>query len=183
VTLVALPLAQAGDPDKGWELFEKIEDRFARQVRVSIPLAGLTGLWMTWRLDLWARFVEPLFWWMDAMLALWALFMGIVFIIEPLARQNVATLAARDPAALLRRLQRAHFFLLAAGIVTILSAVAGARGGQPAPPYYRITEVYFENLETMQKTLASPEWGVIVKDVANFADPGTLTGFASQIGA
>jgi uncharacterized protein (TIGR02118 family) len=54
---------------------------------------------------------------------------------------------------------------------------------QPAPPYYRITEIYFENLETMQKTLASPEWNAIVKDVANFADPGTLTGFASHIGA
>jgi uncharacterized protein (TIGR02118 family) len=54
---------------------------------------------------------------------------------------------------------------------------------QPVPPYYRITEVYFENAETMQKTLASPEWKAVVADTANFMDPGTLTGFASLIGA
>jgi uncharacterized membrane protein len=47
VTLVALPLARShGDVGKGWALFEAIETRFASQVRVSIPLAGVTGLWM-----------------------------------------------------------------------------------------------------------------------------------------
>ena len=35
-----------GDVGKGWALFEAIETRFASQVRVSIPLAGVTGLWM-----------------------------------------------------------------------------------------------------------------------------------------
>ena len=60
VTLVALPLARAyGDADKGWALFEAIESRFATQVRFSIPLAGATGLWMAWRLDLWGLFAEP----------------------------------------------------------------------------------------------------------------------------
>jgi uncharacterized protein (TIGR02118 family) len=54
---------------------------------------------------------------------------------------------------------------------------------QPAPPYYRITEAYFENVETMQKTLASPEWKAVRADTANFMDPGTLTAFTSQIGA
>ena len=53
----------------------------------------------------------------------------------------------------------------------------------PAPPYYRITEIYFENDETMQKTLASPEWNAVRADTANFMDPGTLTAFASLIGA
>jgi uncharacterized membrane protein len=47
VTLVALPLARShGDVGKGWALFEAIETRFASQVRVSIPPAGVTGLWM-----------------------------------------------------------------------------------------------------------------------------------------
>ena len=60
VTLVALPLARAyGDAEKGWALFETIESRFAAQVRFSIPLAGATGLWMAWRLDLWGLFAEP----------------------------------------------------------------------------------------------------------------------------
>ena len=98
-------------------------------MRVSIPLAGATGLWMAWRLDLWGLFASPAFWWMDAMVLLWALFMVIVFVIEPLAHGRIAAMAAEDPAALLVRLSRAHRVLLAAGIVTILGAVAGAHGG------------------------------------------------------
>ena len=59
ITLVALPLANAReDPRVGWALFEAIEKRFSAQVRWSIPLAGATGLWMAWRLDLWSQFVR-----------------------------------------------------------------------------------------------------------------------------
>ncbi len=130
VTLVALPLARScADASKGWALFEQIESRFAAQVRFSIPLAGATGLWMAWRLDLWGLFANPAFWWMDAMVLLWALFMLIVFVIEPIAHRRIAAMAAEDPAALLVRLSRAHRVLLAAGIVTMLGAVAGAHGG------------------------------------------------------
>ena len=130
VTLVGLPLACAsGDAKKGWTLFEAIETRFAAQVRVSIPLAGATGLWMVWRRDLWGLFDSPAFWWMDAMVLLWALFMLIVFAIEPLAHRHVAEMAAHDPEALLARLARVHRALLAAGTVTIFGAVAGAHGG------------------------------------------------------
>ena len=130
VTLVALPLARAcGDAPKGWALFEAIEHRFAAQVRFSIPLAGATGLWMAWRLDLWSLFAEPGAWWMDAMVLLWLLFMGIVFVVEPLGRRRIAAMAAQDPAALLGRLSRVHRVLLAAGAVTIFGAVAGAHGG------------------------------------------------------
>ncbi len=68
---------------------------------LSIPLAGATGLWMAWRLDLWGLFADPAFWWMDAMVLLWALFMLIVFVVEPLAHRRLAAMAARDPAAVL----------------------------------------------------------------------------------
>jgi hypothetical protein len=62
VTLVALPLARAqSDPRKAWALFEAIEIRFARQVRWSIPLAGATGLWTVWRMELWQRFADASF--------------------------------------------------------------------------------------------------------------------------
>ena len=122
VTLVALPLARAQvDGTKGWALFEAIENRFAAQVRWSIPLAGVSGMWMTWRLGLWAAFVDPTFWWMDAMVLVWG-------VIEPLAHGRIAAEAARDPEALLRRLSRAHVGLLAAAAATIAGAVAGAHG-------------------------------------------------------
>ena len=130
VTLVALPLARASaDPRQGWALFERIENRFAAQVRWSIPLAGLAGFWMTWRLDLWPRFADLSYWWMDAMVLVWALFMLAVFVIEPIAGRRLARAAEADPAALLQRLFRVHCVLLAAAAVTIVGAVAGARGG------------------------------------------------------
>jgi uncharacterized membrane protein len=130
VTLVALPIARANeDARKGWGLFEAIERRFAAQARISIPLAGATGLWMAWRLDLWGRFGERGFWWMDAMVLVWAVFMAVVFVAEPVLRARLAAEAARDPAPVIRRLWRAHAVLLAAAAVTILGAVAGAHGG------------------------------------------------------
>jgi uncharacterized membrane protein len=129
VTLIALPLARASQDGRGWALFEAVERRFSRQVRWSIPLAGLTGLWMAWRLDLWADFADLRFWWLDAMVLLWLVFMAAVFVVEPIAHARIAAQAARDPKAVLKRVQRAHLVLLAAAIVTILGAVAGAHGG------------------------------------------------------
>jgi uncharacterized membrane protein len=130
VTLVALPMARASrDPHEGWALFEAIEKRFSSQVRWSIPLAGATGLWMVWRLDLWAQFADPAFWWLDAMVLVWALFMALVFVVEPIARATVAAEAADHPQVVLRRVSRAHVVLLLAAIVTLLGAVAGAHGG------------------------------------------------------
>jgi len=130
VTLVALPLARASeDAGKGWALFEAIEKCFSAQVKWSIPLAGATGLWMAWRLNLWAQFADPTFWWLDAMVLVWALFMALVFVVEPTLRARLAAEAADHPEVVLRRLSRAHIVLLTAAIVTILGAVAGAHGG------------------------------------------------------
>lgn len=130
VTLVALPLARASkDGAKGWASFEAVEKRFSAQVKWSVPLAGLSGLWMAWRLDLWAQFADPNFWWLDAMVLLWAVFMALVFVVEPIAHARIAAEAARDPKAVLKRVRRAHIVLLLAAIITILGAVAGSNGG------------------------------------------------------
>lgn len=130
VTLVALPLARAAsDARDGWVLFESIESRFAAQVRWTIPLAGATGLWMTWRLEVWPRFSDPSFWWMDAMVVVWVFFMIAVFVIEPFAHRRLEAEASRDPEGLMRRLFRVHLVLLAAAALTIIGAVAGSRGG------------------------------------------------------
>jgi uncharacterized membrane protein len=130
VTLVALPLARANpEAARGWALFETIERRFAAQVRVSIPLAGVTGLWMAWRLDLWAQLADPALWWLAAMAAVWVAFMLIVFVVEPLAHRRLAAMAERDPAAVLQRVSRAHLVLLTAAAVTIIGTVAGSHGG------------------------------------------------------
>jgi uncharacterized membrane protein len=125
VTLVVLPTAlREPDAARGWAAFEAFERGFAAQVRYSIALAGVTGLWMAWRLDLSARFADPSSWPLAAMAALWLVFMAIVFVVEPLAEHRLAAAAARDPASVLRRLTLAHAVLLALAAVTIFGAVA-----------------------------------------------------------
>lgn len=40
------------------------------------------------------------------------------------------------------------------------------------PPYYRMGELYFKNLEEFQKTMTSIEGSAAVADIANFASGG-----------
>jgi hypothetical protein len=84
---------------------------------------------MACRLNLWSQFADPAFWWLDVMVFVWALFMALVFVVEPIARARVAAEAVGHPEVVLRRLSRAHVALLLAAIVTVLGAVAGAHGG------------------------------------------------------
>jgi uncharacterized membrane protein len=129
VTLVVLPYALSRSSAKeGLAFFEAVERRFSSQVRVSIPVAGAAGLWLTYRMDVWERFRDVHFWWMGAMLGLWLVFMTLVFIVEPLIKDRFDELAARDPSAALHRLSRLHGILLAIAALTILGAVAGAHG-------------------------------------------------------
>ena len=64
-----------------------------------------------------------------------------------------------------------------------VAAVLPPPPGQPVPPYCRITEIYFDDIGALQTGLGSPEWKTVVADVPNFADPSSITGFASLIGA
>jgi uncharacterized membrane protein len=130
VTLVVLPaVACAVDPARRLELFEAIERRFSAQVRVSVPLAGLTGAWMAERLDLWGRFLDPAAWWLGAMALVWLLFMAILFVIEPfILRESFRRRATADGASAFRLVQRAHWALLAAGTVAAAGGVLGAHG-------------------------------------------------------
>jgi uncharacterized membrane protein len=129
VTLVILPLSRAHRAaSEAPTLFDSVERRFAAQVRVSVPVVGITGLWMTYRMRLWDRFVDPHFWWMGAMLRLWLVFMLVLFVIEPVLHSRFAPQARRGPEANIRLLHRAHLFLLLIAAITALGAVAGANG-------------------------------------------------------
>ncbi len=128
VTLVILPLARSLPAQEGLALFEAAENRFAAQVRVSIPVAGAAGFWMTYRMDLWSRFLDPHFWWMTAMLGLWVVFSIVVFVVEPLFHARIENLARANPPLALARIKRMHSMLLALATVTIAGAVAGAHG-------------------------------------------------------
>jgi uncharacterized membrane protein len=128
VTLIALPLALSRGGAEGLALFNAIESRFAGQVRWTIALAGASGLWMSYRMDLWYRFADPHFWWMDAMIGLWLVFALMVFVAEPLAHSWAEREGHRDPETMLRRMSRIHAALLVIAAITLLGAVAGAQG-------------------------------------------------------
>jgi uncharacterized membrane protein len=125
ITLVILPLAKRlNDP----QLFARIEHRFSGQVKLSIPLAGASGLYMAAKLDLWDRFGQASYWWMTGMVTLWLIFMLMVFVIEPLAHGRFERLMADKPDKAMTLLSRVHQVLLAAAALTVLGAVAGVQG-------------------------------------------------------
>jgi uncharacterized membrane protein len=129
-TTVALPAVRHGElgSDK-FQAFQAIEHRFAWQVRTAIIVVGLTGFYMTWRLDLWDRFRTVGFWWMHAMVCLWLLFAFVLFIAEPfILHRHFRGWATARPEVAFAWLHRAHWVLLALSVVTILGAVAGSQG-------------------------------------------------------
>lgn len=130
VTTVMLPAIVSGfAAEQRLAEFERYERRFAMQAKVSTLLVGLTGFYLVSVLNLWPRYQQAQFWWMHAMLMLWALFMALLFIIEPLFfHRFLQALARRDPALPLRVLQRVHRVLLTVSLVTVAGAVAGSHG-------------------------------------------------------
>lgn len=130
VTAVVLPaIAGIGDPWKRIELFQAIEGRFSTQVRLSVPLAGASGIYMVDRLDLWGRFLQPESWFLAAMGFVWLLFMVILFVLEPLVLHEwFHRRAIAEPERMFRLIQRAHWGLLAAGAATAGAGVLGAHG-------------------------------------------------------
>ena len=129
-TTVALPAVRRGDfgPDL-LRAFQVIEHRFVWQARTAVFLVGLTGVYMTWRLDLWERFDSAAFWWMHAMVCVWLLFAFVLFIAEPfILHRHFRRWATERPQAAFAWLHRAHWLLLVLSVVTILGAVAGSQG-------------------------------------------------------
>ena len=129
-TTVALPAVRRGalGADR-LGAFQAFEGRFVWQARGAVIVVGLTGLYMIVRLDLWARFADARFWWMHAMVCLWALFAFLLFIGEPfILHRFFPAWAARDPDRAFRLLQRVHVALLILAVITIFGAVAGSHG-------------------------------------------------------
>lgn len=60
VTLVLLPGVQRfEEPARRIAVFEALEQRFARQARVTTLLTGASGFAMLWLLDGWDRYLDP----------------------------------------------------------------------------------------------------------------------------
>ncbi|MHA8045733.1 hypothetical protein AB3X21_03815 [Roseomonas mucosa] len=130
VTTVLLPaLRRVRDPVERIALFEVIEGRFGRQARISILVAGGSGLYMLVRMQAWNRFASLSYWWMHAMILVWLIFAGMLFALEPLVLHRLfAERARRSPDATFRTIQRFHMLLLALSLLTVFGAVGGSHG-------------------------------------------------------
>jgi uncharacterized membrane protein len=130
VTTVLLPAVRGfKSAEERIAFFETIERRFAWQTRGTTLLAGASGFYMVYRLNLWSRFLTIEYWWLDAMVAVWLLFTLMLFIIEPLFLQRELGLSARRaPENTFARVQRFHWVLLVLSLATIFGAVTGSHG-------------------------------------------------------
>jgi uncharacterized membrane protein len=130
VTTVLLPaIRRAYPPADRFRLFHALEERFARQARLTTALAGASGFYMAWRMDAWDRFLSADFWWMHAMVLAWLVFTLMLFVLEPLVLDRLLERRAKAaPEATYRLVERLHWTLLALSLVTVAGAVAGSHG-------------------------------------------------------
>lgn len=130
VTTVLLPAVRAfKSTAERVAFFEAVERRFAWQARFTTLLAGLSGFYMVVRFDLWSRFASLTYWWMHAMVAVWALFTLMLVVAEPLFLhrwfENRARTEAETTFALIERM---HRVLLVVSAITVIGAVIGSHG-------------------------------------------------------
>jgi uncharacterized membrane protein len=130
VTTVLLPSVRTmKDPEERVAFFEDVEGRFAWQARATTLLTGLTGFYMVYALDAWGWFLEPGRWYLHAMVAVWAVFTVMLFVLEPLVLHKLfRERAQRDPIGTFRLIQAMHLALSAISLITAFGAVAGAHG-------------------------------------------------------
>jgi uncharacterized membrane protein len=130
VTTVIFPAMRRIDSNeqKVW-LFEQVERNFRPQARAAWLIVGLTGIYMVGSLGAWKRFVEPHYWWMNAMVGLWVAFGLMLFIVEPLVvGPRIRRSLASEPRAALVRIEVLHWVLLALSLAVIASVVGGIYG-------------------------------------------------------
>lgn len=130
VTTVLLPATRRlKSPEERVQFFEQIEAAFARQARWTTSIVGLSGFYLAYVFDAWDRFKQPGYWWMHAMVLVWALFTLMLFVLEPLwLHRWFRASAQRNPEKTFALIQRLHWLLLAISLITIAGAVAGAHG-------------------------------------------------------
>ena len=130
VTTIILPRARdLPDAREALEAFEAFERRFAPQARISIFLAGLSGVYMLMKTDAWYRFQHASFWWMHLMVAVWVLFAVMIYIVEPIVIHKLFqqfALQQKDRAFAIATVF--HVIALLVSATAIVAGVLGAHG-------------------------------------------------------
>ncbi len=129
VTFVILPSLREFEAERRLAVFDALERRFARQARISVLLAGISGFYLLDVLGHWERIADPGFWWLHAMIALWTIFVVMLFVAEPLFLHAwFESRARQDPDGAFRIALRGHRVLSALALITVAGAVGGAHG-------------------------------------------------------
>ena len=131
VTTIVLPAARKSpSAPEAIAAFERFEHRFAAQVRISIALVGLSGLYMLYAFDGWERFQYLSFWWLHLMVAVWIAFALMVYVLEPLLIHRVfRERALQNKHRAFAMAIRLHYAALAISAFAIGAGVLGAHGG------------------------------------------------------
>ncbi|MGH8013838.1 MAG: hypothetical protein ACREQ4_15215 [Candidatus Binataceae bacterium] len=130
ITTIMFPaMRHADSAERKIALFQQVERRFRPQARVAWLVVGLSGVYMLYALDAWARFTQGRYWWMHAMVALWVIFGLMLFVMEPLVvGPRMERTLATDPAAALARIEALHWVLLVLSLLVIAVVIAGVYG-------------------------------------------------------
>lgn len=129
-TTVFLPALRRGAFGKDMlATFETVEHRFIWQARTMVLIVGLTGFYMVWKFDLWDRFHSASYWWMHAMVCVWAVFAFVLFVAEPfILKSRFHRWARAYPDLTFLWVQRVHWVLVGLAWIAVFGAVAGSHG-------------------------------------------------------
>ncbi len=129
VTTVVLPALTRLPPAQRIPAFLEIERRFGLQARVLVLLVGASGGDMLARLHLAGLMAGVHGLWLDGMVAFWALFMLLLFVLEPaVLHRRLRERGARAGEATRLMLLRGHAVLLALALIVAAAAVLGVQG-------------------------------------------------------
>lgn len=130
VTLILIPALRKNYLEQEQLIiFNMIEKSFAKIARLTVVLAGISGLYMTYKLNSWDKFTNPHQFWMAAMVLIWAMFALALFIVEPFFINNHGRMVKEDSGIRnLRKTQIIHLIILILSLVTIFCSVLGAHG-------------------------------------------------------
>jgi uncharacterized membrane protein len=130
VTTIVLPNARrTGSPGSALTVFESFERRFAAQARWSVALAGASGGYMFARTYGWDGLFEPSLWWIHLMMAVWFIFVLMLFVFEPMLLHDLfRRFALKQPERAYSLAIRLHWLALAASAVAIAAGMMGAHG-------------------------------------------------------
>ncbi|HEX5352936.1 MAG TPA: hypothetical protein VFW60_02545 [Rhodanobacteraceae bacterium] len=124
VTTSLLPIFNRLPAPERIQRIRQFEGGFANQARIAVVLVGVTGFWMLGLSGGFARLQFAYGWWIDLMLLVWALFVVMLFVAEPL-RLPARTGLIQHP----RKFLVVHAVLLTLALAAIFSGVVGTRGG------------------------------------------------------